>query len=113
MEIVPPMLHMQVLESVSAGMLAIMVLLAPGVHGAAVAGTQGVGTPEAAEVRILQVPKGMMLAMGILSMMLAAGTLQPGTLLVGRTVSDEGAVPIVQVHIAPMTTSFGIMEKIS
>lgn len=36
----------------------------PGAHGAAVAGTQGVGTPKAAAVRILQVPNGMIFVMG-------------------------------------------------
>jgi len=36
----------------------------PGAHGAAVAGTQGVGTPAAAAVSMLQVPNGMMFVMG-------------------------------------------------
>ena len=52
MEITPPhiQLHVQLLSN--AGILAIMVLDAPGVHGATVAGTQGIGvnTPNAAAV---------------------------------------------------------------
>ena len=75
MEIVPPHMHMQVLESVSAGILAICVLAAPGVQGATVAGMQGIGvnTPIAAAVAEATVgldgdwhmPKGMMLVMGM------------------------------------------------
>lgn len=36
----------------------------PGVHGATVAGTHGVGTPLAAAVRVLHVPKGAMFVTG-------------------------------------------------
>ena len=50
----PPQVHMQVLESFRAGMLPISTVGAPGVQGAAVAGTQGAGvgvyTPRAAAV---------------------------------------------------------------
>jgi hypothetical protein len=105
MEMVPPHMHMQVSEAWSAGILATVVCAAPGVHGATVAGIQGMGvsTPKAAAVAEATVglagdwhmPKGMMLVMGIKSMMLALGTFSPETMLVGRTTSDEGAIPIV------------------
>jgi len=74
MEIVPPHMHMQVLLSVSAGMLATVDLDAPGVQGAVVAGMEGIGvsTPMAAAVADATVgllgdwhmPKGMMFIMG-------------------------------------------------
>ena len=68
-------MHMQVLSSVNAGMLATVDLAAPGVQGATVAGMQGMGvsTPMAAAVADATVgllgdwhmPNGMMLVMGI------------------------------------------------
>jgi hypothetical protein len=52
MEMVPIQLHMQVLESVSAGIPPIVALDAPGVQGEVVTGMQGwgVSTPMAADV---------------------------------------------------------------
>jgi len=74
---------MQVLESSTAGWFAINALVAPGVHGADVAGTQGMGvsTPEAAAVAaatagllgLVHIPKDMILVSGIVSRILAAG----------------------------------------
>ena len=76
----------------------------PGAHGAAVAGTQGVGTPAAADVRILQVPNGIIFVMGTLSMMLAVGFVSPVT--VGTTTAKtEGAEPIGHCNWAPIVTS--------
>src|ERR1051325_3802861 len=92
-----------------------MVLLAPGDHGEVVIGTQGMGvsTPMAAEVAAdtcgfdidWHIPKVGMLGMGWKSWMFAAGTFEPLTLLVGSTIRDAGATPIVHCIIAPMTTS--------
>ena len=56
------------------------------------AGTQGVGTPEAAAVRTVHVPNGKMFVMGMESMMLAAGLTSPVT-LGATTASTEGADP--------------------
>ena len=46
--------------------------VAPAIHGATVAGTHGVGVPDAAEVRILHVPKLGMLVPGAKSAIVAA-----------------------------------------
>ena len=90
---------------VKAGIFPIITVLAPGVQGATVAGTQGVGTPSAAVVRMLQVPKGRILSIGTLSMMFAAGRLDALTVFLGSTIRVEGAVPIGQVNMAPLQTN--------
>lgn len=105
MLIEPAQLHMHVEVLLSVGMLASITLDEPGVQGADVAGIQGIGvsTPSAAEVaaatvglaRLLHMPNGMMFSMGTLSMMFAAATMFPFTMFAGRTVSEEGAVPMV------------------
>ncbi len=74
---------MQVLESSTAGSFAISALEAPGVQGADVAGTHGIGVsvPPAAAVAeategllgLEHIPKDMMLVIGTVSRMLAAG----------------------------------------
>lgn len=61
----------------------IIVVGAPGAHGAGITGTQGIGvrTPMAAAVAdateglamLWHMPKGMMFTIGLLSMMFAAG----------------------------------------
>jgi len=77
----------------------------PGAHGPAVAGTHGVGTPDAAAVSTLHVPKGMMFVMGIESMMFAAGFTSPVTVGVG-TAKTDGAEPEVHWSCAPIDTSW-------
>ena len=64
MAITPPIEHVHVLLLFNAGCPRTITVAEPGAQGAAVAGTQGVGTPAAAAVRILQVPNGMILVMG-------------------------------------------------
>ena len=79
----------------------------PGVQGATMAGTHGVGTPDAAAVSTLQVPNGGMFVIGTKSMMLATGfdsALTSG----GATISVEGAVPDVHCKDALMATSWGM-----
>jgi hypothetical protein len=83
-------------------MLPIETVGEPGTQGAAVTGRQGIGvrTPKAADVAEatvgllmeLHIPKGMMLTMGIWSMMLAAGV---GTInrFTGSTTRELGARP--------------------
>src|SRR5664279_3208202 len=110
----PPHMHIKVEESSSAGMLASITVGAPGAQGAVVAGMQGIGvsTPSAAAVAaattgfdgLWHMPNGMMLTIGLLSMMLAAGTYEVITLLTGSTTSELGATPKVHCSAAPMHT---------
>jgi hypothetical protein len=86
----------------------------PVVHGAGVFGTQGMGvrTPIAADVadatvgfaREVHMPKGMMLTMGVWSMIVAAGTFSHVTRFVGRTTRLLGASPKLHIMLAPITT---------
>ena len=95
-------------------MLPIRTVGEPGTQGAAVAGIQGIGvsTPRAAAVAAatiglagdLHMPKDGTLTIGLWSMIVAAGLLEYITLLVGTTVSDDGAKPIEHFIIAPMQT---------
>jgi hypothetical protein len=72
----------------------------------------GVSTPMAAAVAAAtsgfageeHIPNGMMLVIGIWSMMLASGTSPVITLLTGKTTSELGAIPKVHVIEAPMQT---------
>ena len=98
----------------SAGMPLASVVVAPGVHGAEVAGTHGAGvkTPDAALVAAItagfvgaeHMPKVGMFTIGLLSMMLATGAPEL-IILSGRTASDAGATPKEQLIMAPATTS--------
>ena len=83
-------------------MFAISTVGEPGAHGAGIVGIQGMGvsTPRAAEVAaaggefvmLVHTPNGAMLAIGALSMMLAAAILS--ALVVGRiTLRVLGATP--------------------
>ena len=72
----------------------------------------GVSTPSAAAVAaatvglagLLHMPNGMMLTIGLWSMMFAAGTNDVITLLTGRTTSELGATPKLHCSMAPMQT---------
>lgn len=105
--ITPPIAQLHIDVLFNAGAPRTRTVGLPGAHGATVAGTQGVGTPNAAAVRILHVPKGMMLTKGAKSKMLAAGLLSAST-VGGITTSVEGAVPAAQVSMAPRETSCGM-----
>ena len=117
--IAPPQMHINLELSFSAGILPIKTVGAPGAHGATVFGIQGIGvkTPNAAEVaaatvglaRELHIPKGNILTMGLLSIMVAAGLLQVNTLLVGNTVRVEGATPKLHVIIPPIQAHIPIV----
>lgn len=78
----------------------------PGIHGAAMAGTQGIGvsTPIAAAVaaatvglaRELHMPKGSMFTMGLLSITFAiAMEVEIAVVLDGSTINVDGADPKV------------------
>ena len=105
-------MHVQVL--LRAGMLLIRTVGEPGVQGAGVTGTQGIGvsTPRAAAVAAataglagdVHMPKGAILATGLLSMIVAAGV-PHSVLFVGKTLRLLGARPNGHISIAPDTTS--------
>jgi len=121
MEMTPAHVHMHLLMSFSAGMLAMGTVGEPGAHGAAVTGTHGtgVGTPRAADVAAikagfvgaLHIPKGGIFTTGLKSMMFAAGLFSTITRLTGRTIRDDGAAPKLHCIIAPMTTCFAIARN--
>ena len=110
----PPQLHVQVDELFRAGTLPIITVGDPGVQGAAVTGTQGIGvrTPNAAEVaadtlgldKDWHIPNVGIFRNGAKSMMVAAGAPQR-VRRIGRTLSAPGAIPNEQVIKAPEVTS--------
>jgi hypothetical protein len=114
MVITPPQMHINVQELLSAGKFPRSTVVDPGVQGLGVLGTQGIGvkTPKAAAVADATVgfagevhmPKGIMLVMGMLSMILASGVWVK-TLFLGRTTSELGAAPKLHCNIAPMHTN--------
>ncbi len=79
-----------------------MVEVEPGVHRAGVAGTQGVGVPDAAAVSVLHVPNGRMFKLGPLSMTVAARA--PPIKSVGwlDTINLLGASPHVHCSVDPL-----------
>ncbi len=89
----------------------------PGVQGAGIDGTHGMGvsTPEAAAVAEttvgldgdLHIPNGAMLTIGTLSITVAAGV-PVKTRLTGSTTSVEGATPKLHCIAAPMHTCIAI-----
>jgi len=95
-------------------MLPIITVGTPGVQGADVTGTQGMGvnTPSAAAVAAATVglegeehmPNGGMLTMGALSMIVAAGVPPASTAFCGNTTRLLGATPKLHCIAAPMQT---------
>jgi hypothetical protein len=97
-------MHISFDELLRAGMLPINTVGEPGTHGAVVAGTQGIGViaPRAAAVAAatigllieLHIPNGVMFAIGLLSMIVAAIMLFAITGGPwGMAVSTPGAAP--------------------
>lgn len=115
--ITPPQLHINFESFCSAGIEPISTVGEPGAHGAAVAGTHGIGvnTPSAAAVAAatigfagqLHMPNGMTFTMGALSMMVAAGA-PAMTHGVGKTFNDEGATPKLHCSMVPVVTKMPI-----
>jgi hypothetical protein len=105
-------MHLELLSR--AGILPIRVVGAPGAQGAAITGMQGIGvrTPRAAVVAVatvglasdIHIPKVGMLAIGLLSIILAAGMFPTRVLLVGATINEAGATPKEHIINAPITT---------
>ena len=110
----PPQVHIRVQVALSAGLFLIMTVGDPGVHGAVVTGMQGMGvsTPSAAEVAaatcgldgVVHMPNGMIFFMGMLSIIVAAGTLPALTRFSGVTTIVDGATPKEHINIAPIVT---------
>jgi hypothetical protein len=117
----PPHMHMSLELLFNAGMLPINTVGEPGAHGATVLGTQGCGvnTPSLAAVAAattgfdieLHIPNGIMLAMGLLSIMVAAGLFEVNTLFDGSTISVAGAAPKLHIIIAPVHTHIPIRDS--
>ena len=109
----PPHAHWHLLVLLSAGMLAIMSVGAPGTQGV-VTGKHaaGVATPNFAAVAAMTLGfngaehngNGGMFFMGTKSMMFAAGWLPESTRFSGVTMSVDGPMPIVHINVAPLTT---------
>jgi hypothetical protein len=105
-------------ESVKAGFYPTSTVGEPGVHGATVAGTQGIGvkTPIAADVALatvglakeLHIPKGMMFVKGLLSIIVPTGLFPAITLSADSKAKTLGAAPKVHVSCAPTVTSIAI-----
>jgi hypothetical protein len=118
MLICPPQLHINLHVSVRAGFFPISTLVEPGIHGAAITGTQGIGvnTPSAADVALdtdglakeLHIPKGRMFFIGTLSIIVATGLLLFETRFSGVTTIALGAAPKVHISCAPIVTKFAI-----
>jgi hypothetical protein len=93
----------------------------PVTHGAGVAGTQGIGvsTPNAAAVAAattglagdIHIPNGMMLTIGLLSIIFAAGILLVSVRFCGKTTSVPGAAPKLHFSVAPLQTCIGISDS--
>jgi hypothetical protein len=120
MLIKPPHAHMVVQPECSAGWPSTITLVAPGVHGDVVTGTQGAGVkaPSLAAVAaatvgfdiVPHIPNVGMLTIGAKAMMFAAGVSQVTGVPVGTTVSGTGTGGIAIEHEinAPLLTSGGI-----
>jgi hypothetical protein len=102
----------------SAGILPINTVGEPGAHGATVLGIQaaGVKTPNFAAVAaatagfeiVLHIPKGKILTMGLLSIMVAAGFIDVNTFFAGNTINVAGATPKLHAIFAPVHTHIPI-----
>lgn len=111
-------MHMQVEPAVSAGIFPTSTAGAPGTQGEKVAGIQGIGvnTPIAADVAaatvgfegVMHIPKGGIFTIGLKSIIDAIGLFSAIPILDGKTDRIEGAIPKVQVSVAPRVTSGGI-----
>ena len=115
MLIEPAQLHMHLEVLSSIGCEPSKTVGAPGIQGEDVAGIQGIGvsTPSAAAVADatvgfageMHMPNGIMFAIGLWSMMLAATCELTVTLLTGGTMRADGAIPIVHISCAVITVA--------
>ena len=105
---------MSLLVLLSAGLPAINTVALPGAQGADIDGIhgQGVKTPSAAAVaeatvgfdKDVHIPNGIILTIGLLSIILAIGIVVT-VLLIGKTLYAEGAIPNEHISCAPPQTA--------
>ena len=111
--------HWQVQVLSTAGMLPISKVGTPGTHGvtghrdAGLRREHATGGGEVAAAtcglaRLMHIANGMMLTIGLWSMMFAAGWLPDNTRLAGNTTRLDGAMPKLHISCAPLTTCSGI-----
>jgi len=106
-------MHISFDELFKVGILPSKTVGEPGTQGAIVIGIQGIGTSApmaAAEAAATigfaidwHIPNGKMFSIGLLSIMLASGTLV-STKFKGNTMSVPGATPKVHFNMAPIHT---------
>jgi hypothetical protein len=118
--ICPVQLHISLHASVKAGFFPTNTVGEPGVHGAVMTGTQGMGvkTPIAADVALatvgldkeLHMPKGMMFFIGTLSMIVPTGFLPAITRFSGVTTKILGAAPKLHWSCAPAVTNIAMFH---
>ena len=106
-------------ELLSAGKLDISTVADPGAQGDGVFGMHGIGVsvPQAAAVAaatvgfaiLLHIPKGIMLSIGLLSIIVAAG-IDAVFVVVGLSMSVEGAAPKAHCSDAPLQTHTPIFK---
>ncbi len=113
MLITPPTVHINLELLLRAGVLPIKTVGEPGVHGAVIAGTQGCDTPADAAVFNWHVPNGLILTVGLLSIIVAADWFEIITLLAGDTSSVPGADPETHIIDAPLHTHIPIGDSLS
>lgn len=111
---IPPQLHISLQALLTAGIGPISTVGDPGIQGAVVIGTQGIGvsTPIAADVAAdtvglvieVHIPNGMILTNGLLSIMFATG-IADKVRFTGGTIIILGAVPKLHCNIAPPVTN--------
>lgn len=117
----PPQLHISFELLFRAGIFPIRTVGDPGVHGAAILGIQGWGlmTPGGGTGVIAatwglagerHTPKGVILTIGLLSIILAYGILVK-VLLAGNTLSVPGVAPIEHIKDAPPHTKTPIFSS--
>jgi hypothetical protein len=118
----PPQAHINVQVLLIVGFIPMVTVGEPGVQGADVTGMQGWGvkTPCAAEVaaatcgfdRVVHMPKGITFFMGTLSMIVAAGILQPFIRFSGVMSSWLGVVPKLHRIVALLVTSVAMLRSL-
>jgi len=109
--IMPPQRHVSMQSQLTAGGPPSVTVMAPGIQGATVCGTHGIGvnTPSAAAVAAITVglvglehmPNGWILTIGTLSITFAAGLPPARTRLTGSTCNGDGVTPKLHCSTEP------------
>lgn len=111
MEMTPPQLHIHFEVLLSAGKLPTITVGDPGAQGAAMTGVQGAGVNSTGGGRLvaglatlLHIPKGGILAIGLLSIMVAIGLEETIAVVCELTMRVPGAVPKEHIIFALIHT---------